>query len=311
MPESSILGPLPFNIFLNYLFLVISNSSLSNYADNNTLYTFRDNLKKIKDNLRKSFDMVYQWFYENYMVLNAKKMSFYASGITLKTKHSYFITSLWKNNKEQKIFGAITDNKLNFKSHICELCKKGSQKIEALSILPSYLHNSEKKLMSNSIIKSQFSYCPLVSMICSRTSNNMTNKLHKRSLKIILNDCSRDFNILPGNNNNICNHHKNIQALLIEVFKMKNRLSPLIMESILNKRFNIYNLRNFQEFSTERKRTTWYSLENLSYLYPQLWSLLPESLKEMNSLSQFKRNWIYRDCPCRLCKVYIQNLEFL
>ena len=65
MPEGSILGLLLFNIFLNDLFLFISNSSLSNYADNNTLYTFGDNLKKIKDNLQKSFDMVYQWFYEN------------------------------------------------------------------------------------------------------------------------------------------------------------------------------------------------------------------------------------------------------
>ena len=65
MPEGSILGLLLFNIFLNDLFLFISNSSLSHYADNNTLYTFGDNLKKIKDNLQKSFDMVYQWFYEN------------------------------------------------------------------------------------------------------------------------------------------------------------------------------------------------------------------------------------------------------
>ena len=61
------------------------------------------------------------------------------------------------------------------------------------------------------------------------------------------------------------------------------------MESILNKRFNTYNLRNFQEFATERKRTVWYGLETFSYRYPQLWSLLPESLKEMNSLSQFRR----------------------
>ena len=65
MPEGSILALLLFNIFLNDLFLFISNSSLSNYADNNTLYTFGDNLKKIKDNLQKSFDMVYEWFYEN------------------------------------------------------------------------------------------------------------------------------------------------------------------------------------------------------------------------------------------------------
>ena len=95
---------------------------------------------------------------------------------------------------------------------------------------------------------------------------------------------------------------------------MKNELAPPIMELISNKRFNTYNLRNFQEFATERKRTVWCGLETFGDCYPQLWSLLPESLKEMNSLNQFKRNikhWICRDCPCRLCKVYIQNLSFL
>ena len=213
-----------------------------------------------------------------------------------------------ENSKEQKSLGVIIDYKLNSKNHISELYKKASKKIAALFRLSSYLHYPEKKLIFNSIIKSQFSFCPLVWMFCSRTSNNMINKLHERSLRIILNDYLSNFNILLENNKDICNHHRNIQTLLIEVFKMKNELAHPIMESILNKRFNTYNL------TTKRKKAVWYGLETLSYRYPQLWSLLPESLKEMNSLSQFKRNikhWICRDCPCRLCKVYIQNLGVL
>ena len=95
VPQGSILGPLPFNIFLNDLFLFISNSSLSNYADDYTLYTFGDNLKKINDNLRNIF-------YENYMVLNAGKCHFMCLGVTLKTKHSYSITSSWKIAKNEK-----------------------------------------------------------------------------------------------------------------------------------------------------------------------------------------------------------------
>ena len=144
-------------------------------------------------------------------------------------------------------------------------------------------------------------------MFYSKTSNSMINKLHERSLRIILNDYSSDFNILLENNNDIRNHHRNIQVLLIEVFKMKNGVAPPVMESNLNKRFNTYNIRNFRKFATERKRTVWYGLKTLSYRYSQLWFLLPERLKEMNSVSQFKRNfkhWICRrDCSCRLCKV--------
>ena len=105
-------------------------------------------------------------------------------------------------------------------------------------------------------------------MFCSRTLNNMINKLHEWSLRIILNDYASDFNILLENNNDICNHHRIIQALLIEVFKMKNKLTPPIMDSTLNKRFNTYNLRNFEEFATGRKRAVWYGLETLSCCYP-------------------------------------------
>ena len=191
--QSLILGPLLFNIFLNDLFLFISNSSLSNYAGDNTLYTFGDNLKKIKDNLRNRFGMFHQWFYKNHMMLNAGKCHFMCHGNDTESKTFFFNNVLMENSK----------------NHISKLCKEASQKIAALSRLSSYLHNPEKKLFSKSTINSQFSYCPLVWMFCPRTSNNI-NRLHERLLRYILNDYPSDFNILPENDNDICNHHRNI-----------------------------------------------------------------------------------------------------
>ena len=102
---------------------------------------------------------------------------------------------------------------------------------------------------------------------------------------MLLNDYESNFEKLLHINNDVCNHHRNIQTLFIEYFKTQKGFAPPIMESILKGRNNTYNVRNFQEFETERKRTVYFGLETISYRSPQLWSLLPEHMRQLNSLS--------------------------
>ena len=66
-------------------------------------------------------------------------------------------------------------------------------------------------------------------MFCSRTFDNMINKVHERALRVRLNARESDFKTLQ-NNNGICNHHRNIQALLIEIFKIRKGFAPPIMD---------------------------------------------------------------------------------
>ena len=253
VPQGSILGPLLFNIFINDLFVFVSSSNLSNYADDNTLYASGFNLEEVKKCLSTDFDAVTKWFYENHMALNAGKCHLMCLGKDTRNETFIFKGVVMKNSKEQKILGVTIDNKLTFKSHIKNLCKKASQKIGALSRLSNHLNDSQKRLILNSIVKSQFSYCPLVWMFCSRTSNNMINKVHERALRVLLNDHESDFEKLLHINNDVCNHHRNIQTLLIEIFKIKKGFAPPKMGSSLKGRNNIYKVRNFQEFETQKE----------------------------------------------------------
>ena len=99
-------------------------------------------------------------------------------------------------------------------------------------------------------------------MFCSRTSNNMINKIHERALRLILNYHRSGFDTLLQNNNDTCNHHKNI--LMVEIYKIKNNLNPPIMDFMFERRNNTHNLKYFQEFATKRKRSVKMGLETLN-----------------------------------------------
>ena len=107
----------------------------------------------------------------------------------------------------------------------------------------------------------------------------MINKIHERDLRIVLNDNISDFETMLQNMYDITIHHRNIQTLLIDLFKIKHNLAPPVMNSMLNRRTICYNFTNLQEFQSERKRTESYGLATISYHSPQLAKILPEEFK--------------------------------
>ena len=154
----------------------------------------------------------------------------------------------------------------------------------------------------------------LASTITLALQANRLTKKQERALRIVLNDNISDFETMLRNMNDITIHHRNIQTLMIELFKIKYNLAPPIMDSMSNRRTICYNFRNLQVFQSERKRTVFYGLETICYRAPQLWTILLEEFKQWNTISLFKsdvRQWICNECPCRLCKVFVPNLGFI
>ena len=88
------------------------------------------------------------------------------------------------------------------------MCRKAGQKLSALSRISPYLETDKKELLFKSMVKSQFSYCPLVWMLCSRNADSLVNEIQERSLRLITNDKNSTLEHLLLASNEITTHRE-------------------------------------------------------------------------------------------------------
>ena len=103
--------------------------------------------------------------------------------------------------------------------------------------------------------------------------------LYEQCLKIIYNEKQSSFTELLNKGSFVLIHIRNIQSLAIEMFRFYNGLLLPLMKNIF-----------------------------------KIWDLLPEKLKNTENLEHFKKEiktWKPDNCPCRLCKVYTESVEFI
>ena len=93
-------------------------------------------------------------------------------------KHLLLNDACYKNNKEEIILGITIENKLNFDSHIRNMCKNSGQKLNALSRILLFLNKDQKRSILNVMMKSQFSYSLNLNFF---VHNNLTIRQTKSS----------------------------------------------------------------------------------------------------------------------------------
>ena len=99
------------------------------------------------------------------------------------------------------------------------ICKKASQKLNAISGKTLYMSFNKNRLVVNAFYMIQFNYYISIWKYHNSTYNNEINRLHERWLRLIYNDKRSSFEDLLGKDNSVSIHHKNLQALAIEMFK--------------------------------------------------------------------------------------------
>ena len=122
------------------------------------------------------------------------------------------------------------------------------------------------------------------------------------------------FEVLLEKQHDFSIHQKNLQVLIIEIYKIVNSIAPPIMNFLFTFSLNQHNLRNFRELSTEKRNPVNYGLETVTYKMPVLWAKLPSEYKLAGSLTAFKskiKSWKCEICTCRLCKEYQPSPRYI
>ena len=121
-------------------FLFIENSDLCSFSNNNTLFSYGDNLSVILSSLEYDIEIYLRWFNVNPFKVNPGKFQFMILGKSLRTK--YYLTIGPINIKESdhvELLGIIIDKHLSFKNHFENLCRNSNYKLHALKCMPKYL----------------------------------------------------------------------------------------------------------------------------------------------------------------------------
>ena len=312
MTQSSILGPLLFNIDLIDLFYECEGSKIASYADHTTPYSCATDTQTVISELKSISSKLFQWFQYNHLKANPGKCHLLLSSKT-PTDVSISAASI-KTSTKKTLLGILIDSELSFNQYISSICSKAGQKLHALRRIATFMSFNKRRTLMKTLIESQFNHCPLIWMFHSRAMNNKINRIHEKALKLVYSDHVIYFHQLLKKDRSFSIHHRTIGSLAIELYKFFHGLSASTMKNIFHFNINIpYNLRSRNELYSRNPKRVKYGQETISYLAPKIWSSVPNAIKSSKSLDAFKskiRQW-EPDCPCRLCKNYLQHVSLI
>ena len=185
VPQGSTLRPLLFNVYINDPFFILEDTETYNYADDTCLYECGKDLKDLLSRSTHDSSLAIDWFKYNCMKLNSDKCHLLFAGH--KYEHLWIDigdNKIWEST-EETLLGINMDRNFYFDNHVNRICRRVSKKLTALARLSNILPFYQMKILISSFFNSQFSYCPLIWMFCSRMSNNKINKLQESSLRIL------------------------------------------------------------------------------------------------------------------------------
>ena len=183
-----------------------------------------------------------KWFRDNQMMSNPAKLQY-----MLHSKHKPLKIEIegfqLESAKSVNLLGITIDHNLTFATDVSNICKTASANVKNLSRIRNALDEKQATLLYKSFILSQFNYCFIIWMFCSKTAYKKIEQIQKRGLRIVYNELHIFLEDLLIRDQGISVHRKHINTLLIEIYRTYSGENPYFMKSIFTKKDLIYNLK--------------------------------------------------------------------
>ena len=192
-PQGSVLGPLLFNIFLNDLLLLPTNSNINSYADDTQLFLHGLNRTTTQTILQSDLPLISDWFQANGMTTNPSKclsmwfgtnandLSVSLNGIVIDTANT------------MQLLGVSIDRDLNFNVHVKETVRKVSRKLQVLKRYKHFIPTYAKKRLYLAYFLPHLTYCSTVWFHCGKRNADIIEKLNESILRFVFNDFNNSY----------------------------------------------------------------------------------------------------------------------
>ena len=155
----------------------------------------------------------------------------------------YFIVNVGGHDLHRdntlKMLDVTLDDKLNFKTHIRNICQKASRQINALKRISKFL-NAQCRMH----VYKSFVYCPVVWMFSRKNNLGKLERFQERALSTILLDKSLSYDDLLKKSCQLSVRINLIRLSSIEVFKCVRGINPSYLNDMFTEPSSSYDFRN-------------------------------------------------------------------
>ena len=292
VPQGTVMGPLLFLIYINDMSKGLDAATkLRLFADDSLLYrvikTDEDQMK-----LQEDLNKLQQWESTWKMEFHPKKCQVIRITNKIHKKvHTYNIHGIQLEETDSaKYLGITIDNKMNWNTHINNICNKANATLGFLRRNIYMCPPKVKEKCYEVYVRPTLEYCGSVWDPHTKSNIDKIERIQRRAARFVLND----YNYENNNNQNL----RNLEWIPLEERRAKNKVKLLFkaQSDLLSIPLNHLKRNNR---STRLKSNSSYQVpasrvdSHLHSFYPstiRLWDKVPESLKSLNSVDNFAKS---------------------